>query len=580
MIFVAVTGLGSQSDATEARPLWRPGDPFWWYGAAPPDLPAGAIWSRVLGAVGRHTLSADDMYDSWDGPACEPPSVPDPPMVYSLLPPDLVADLHSCTLIHPLPDAYVPTTPPARVFLTVTDRKNLIIYNGVPLNTFLMQMFEQKPTSPVYPNIYTMARSPEFTEQVWFVKSDISNCYWSCRLPPSHFNMFWFILSDGTRWAFSVLPFGYAGACSVVQRKTASTAGRAVQLAKCPVPTPPQSFIMLDDCLVWHPLYNVARRTAHLYRQLLRDAGFVVVEGAQKNPTEPTRSVLFVGKIWSYSPNRPLVANCLPARLDDVACALLSLPEAAPVRLLQKVLGCYCWAAAPVNMVLSFASRLYASLNSAISAGRAYAPVSFGDIDLALRGLELLSDSANTPTPTMAYATDPVVLQVRKAASQGVLHAVHGHLLVFVDFAEVSGIAAILEVMPNGQVWCTQFQPTANRRHADCDQQSGELAGLTNGIFVAARSRGSARRLVFADNVGAIHTSASWCGRTSSRAYWLRRLAAGLVALSEDSATRSPVIAHLCGADMPADYYTRMEMLYPTRTLIGSVKVPLWLVWP
>ena len=109
--------------------------------------------------------------------------------------------------------------------------------------------------------------------------------------------------------------------------------------------------------------------------------------------------------------------------------------------------------------------------------------MSFGDIDLALRGLELLSDSANTPTPTVAYATDPVVLQVRKAASQGVLRAVHGHLLVFVDFAEVSGIAAILEVMPNGQVWCTQFQPTANRRHADCDQQSGELAGLTNANY-------------------------------------------------------------------------------------------------
>ena len=84
------------------------------------------------------------------------------------------------------------------------------------------------------PSIWSVRKAPvrqATASPYYFMKSDIKNCYWSCRLPPEWLDTF-VVQHSGRRYRYLVLPFGFDAAVFALNRK----AGDLVQevLAKAP----------------------------------------------------------------------------------------------------------------------------------------------------------------------------------------------------------------------------------------------------------------------------------------------------------------------------------------------------------
>ena len=168
--------LPSASDGpctpTEA---WRPGDAYHWH-PTPTQEPYAdanvATWSHTLGWLGSHPVPLELMQESMAGPAPNT-AVLDAPQRPSTLPAPVVEDVLHAGAWSDITDAPMPATPPGHVWLEVRDRKNILLYNGIPVNAFLSMAFQAGPTTPGYPNMYDMARNcpdpstPQPADSLW-----------------------------------------------------------------------------------------------------------------------------------------------------------------------------------------------------------------------------------------------------------------------------------------------------------------------------------------------------------------------------------------------------------------------------
>ena len=169
--------------------------------------------------------------------------------------------------------------------------------------------------------------------------------------------------------------------------------------------------------------------------------------------------------------------------------------------------------------------------------------------DLAREALSLCASGFHPSVcPTMPYVP---------------INNLKGFNHIFVDFAEITGIAATVKYTYDGAAYAVkQWAPTGLP-----NQQTGELAGLVAAVVQACADQYPT--IIHCDNAGSIFscTGSHACGATSNRAYWLRRMYRTLQQCHDNIRTYCPIwIVHIDGVSNVSDIYSMSDITYTAET--------------
>ena len=537
----------------------------------PLPTPHHPHYSEYLGPIGHVVLDLAALGTLVPKPEHRRRALPPPRDSSSSLPSAVLYDLRRATVWEPVPPADLGSILDiGAVSLALPDDgsdKYAIYYDGRRPN----RLCQPPPPDLDFPNIYDLVRRPDAIphlsaflasrQDLFFGKADLANAFWSVRLPEHLRNAFCFLFC-GTLWRYSVMPFGWSWAPAALQTLVVSCAAETVR--SDPAYSRILVFILLDDVMAAGPQPRLVQSFLSALRRRLARAGFLFK--VAKNPPLPSRSLPWCGKVWS-GPRGVLCVRPEDATLHSLSLAVSALRRSPDIRAceLASLLGSLMWVFAPALLLAAFVAPLYAVLPS--EPAHQLVSVTRPGIDLALEGIALAQTGWRRQYPHLTPA--PPALD-RLQVSPGHGHfALRSHHLLYVDFAEVTGLAALVLVTTQGEVFAQQWEVTGGREHG-VGQQTGEFAALAGTI---AGSAGSPTPLVIlADNAGSVFgaTYGGPCPRAPGRAYWARRLARAIAASPPGT---GPALRHVRGEENPADFWSRAALSLLDLTLVGRVPV-------
>ena len=600
-------------DAPELH-YWSPATAaFWTY---PQLLPPGPT-TALLGDVGRARLPARDLVECWQGKALDGVPPPPPPARLSIVPEALVLDLLGASLVRARPRTCSPTgtlslllclTGPAAARRAEPPRvKPRVLWNGKPCNHALRHVTMRDPTPVAMVNTYELHRMGLRTVdgrpflqrrpiRLWFQKSDAKNCYWSYQLPEQYASLFTFdamLRGSLQQFEYLVLPFGWAGAPGCVQARHKRIATQVIR-DLCLVDQV-VVLVQVDDFLTIGLTYNSCLRVTVEIRRRLKHDGLVLAP--DKNPDAPVPDEIpWIGKLWRLGIDISITATG-PDYFDQ-AVSLLTGGHTGPhtsyylcsLRNLSRALGLLCWYSAPTGALLPFAGPLYRMLadnstDCATADSTVQLRIPYRYIDLLMRAMDAMGAMADVAPRSLEHSSIPS--GIRQAMQHGVdrhghgQFAISGCLLIYVDYASINQLGAVISVTPEGEVWAKQIYVTGWRWNPT-DQQDGELGTLTQAVFFAScQGAGSGDntvryRFVFGDNTAALHSvlHIKTSSASPNRAYWMRRLTMNLGRLPP-SALPAYFCGHLEGASGVggADTVSRDDFVYRDWTLVQRVPI-------
>ena len=122
--------------------------------------------------------------------------------------------------------------------------------------------------------------------KLWMCKLDLSNAYWSIRLPRP-----WrctFVIAAGRRrWRYTSLPFGWKYSAVIRQRPVRGIVSRALE------GMPVTWHVYVDDVLVTARSKGMAASVIRKAAAAMRDTGFII---SPKSKMEPSTEITFLGK--------------------------------------------------------------------------------------------------------------------------------------------------------------------------------------------------------------------------------------------------------------------------------------------
>ena len=123
-------------------------------------------------------------------------------------------------------------------------------------------------------------------KRLWMAKLDLTNAYWSIRLPGAWRRVF-VVRVHGRGWRYTRLPFGWKYSPAVCQHLVRALVRSAVQ--GLPVLTD----VYLDDILVSASSPHLVSRALRKIINKLRSVGFII---SPKSETTPSQRLTFIGK--------------------------------------------------------------------------------------------------------------------------------------------------------------------------------------------------------------------------------------------------------------------------------------------
>ena len=183
--------------------------------------------------------------------------------------------------------------------------------------------------------------------QLWFTKLDVSNMFYTCKLPPDQRTAFR-IRVGGDTYAFAGLPFGWSRSPALAQ-----------ELLGCYLATlhPTQVVVIqyLDDILLFCASQTMLETETQRLVSILEPAGWVI---SPKSQTRPAASIQWVGK--EIDGHQHTIASSAPS----VSSLIVSWVRLATSQYRQKrmrqFLGKALWATRPGNSAMPFLAGAYA----------------------------------------------------------------------------------------------------------------------------------------------------------------------------------------------------------------------------
>ena len=224
---------------------------------------------------------------------------------------------------------------------------------------------------------------------------DLSNCFWSIRLPPSHIGC---IRIETARHTYTLLclPFGWTHAPAIAQR---------VVQRHLPVPhltprLPPSHTIQyLDDIAFIGPSSPQLGPVIDAAVERLCSAGFLI---SPKSVLQPQPATIFIGK--HISPSLGTISS-LPAYYAGVVLQWLSLATGHYTsRKVSRLLGKLVWLGQPRRRILPFLAGPYAALKHGPPFARSTSPAIVRATLEALAMAFPAWRSSHVPPPPAAHA--------------------------------------------------------------------------------------------------------------------------------------------------------------------------------
>ena len=183
--------------------------------------------------------------------------------------------------------------------------------------------------------------------QLWFTKLDVSNMFYTCKLPPDQRTAFR-IRVGGDTYAFAGLPFGWSRSPALAQ-----------ELLGCYLATlhPTQVVVIqyLDDILLFCASQAKLETETQRLVSILEPAGWVI---SPKSQTRPAASIQWVGK--EIDGHQHTIASSAPS----VSSLIVSWVRLAASQYRQKrmrqFLGKALWATRPGKSAMPFLAGAYA----------------------------------------------------------------------------------------------------------------------------------------------------------------------------------------------------------------------------
>ena len=193
--------------------------------------------------------------------------------------------------------------------------------------------------------------------RLWMAKLDLTNAYWSIRLPGAWRRVF-VVRVHGKGWRYTRLPFGWKYSPEVCHRLVRTLVRSAVQ------GLPAVTDVYLDDILVSASSASLVSRALRNIVHKLRSAGFII---SPKSETTPSQRLSFIGKRidsrqGSIANSPEAVAAALRIWLRGLGRGGISPHE------LSRLLGRLQWLARPGVGAAPFLAGAYRQ----IGAGRSH----------------------------------------------------------------------------------------------------------------------------------------------------------------------------------------------------------------
>lgn len=300
-----------------------------------------------------------------------------------------------CPLVQAMLDALLsaghiaihPGLPNAEVFIkSKTSSKAALIINMRALNSNC-PFSPPKFRLPTLTEIGTLLRYDQSSSPC-ISTIDLSNCFWSIRLPPSNIGC----IRIGTpRHTYTLLslPFGWTHAPGIAQRVIHH------HLRTISPPSPPHvahTIQYLDDISIIASSPDTLRSTLLVTTSQLSQAGFLI---SPKSILNPQPSAPFIGKL--IDPAHGSISS-LPVYYAGIVLQWLSLATGPySVRKASRLLGKLIWLSQPRRRILPFLAGPYAALRF----GPRYAPHTSPNFTRATMEALAMTLAAWRPTSTL-----------------------------------------------------------------------------------------------------------------------------------------------------------------------------------
>lgn len=570
---------------------WRPGMPdLPPVCARKPDprvvLPAAHTFSAVLGEIGQVHLPLDRFAAAWNGPPRLATRLPLPRDSAAGIPEDALNDLTHAGVFE-LGHAVLL----GNVFLAHNGKKWTVLYDSRIPNHMLCTWSGSGPTRMRPRHVYDLVRDPARFAGVWarmratgrplyYQKTDIKNAFHCCVLPASVRVYFGFTYR-GRTYRFVRLPFGFSASPSVLQSFVEDAVIEVLDTFTALEISELCVLVILDDLLAVSPHASVAGAFSQRLRAALVRRGFAL--SLDKCPPLPALSEEWCGKRYANSTvaGVPLITPTT-ATLARLRAAILALAAAATpptVAHVSSICGALVWAAAPAHFALPFFSHMYRPLAAAAAAAAPGHPDPATPLELTESAFVLAAEGLgvaargwadNAPMPLQLHdAQLACMLDAMWAKQHPSTFALHGHFLIYVDFAEAHQLGAIVSISDMGRVTVLQCRPPTH-----FGQQAGEYWMLLKGASLAYGLPSDTPQVILCgDNEGSI-SSLHMLSPTPDmphKAYFAR----AFVRCMQRKATpgRKPLLHHIAGTLMPADVFTRTALQFVAPTVLGAVQV-------